>query len=83
VHFLAGASDPEWLPLRVNDLIHWHTIKRANADGFEVYRLGPIFRTVPQDWPIARVSRFKAKWGAESVPVIQGSYFRRPERYAA
>src|SRR5207245_3009451 len=39
------------------------------------------FPTLPPDWPIARTARFKTKFVSRSVPVIQGSYFMRPERY--
>jgi hypothetical protein len=82
VHFLAGASAPDALALRVNDFLHWNAILWAKGAGHEVYRLGPTFPEVPADWPIARVSRFKAKFGGRARTIVQGSRFLRPERYA-
>ena len=81
VSYLGGVSDPEYLPLRVNDFVHWSAMVWAKRAGHRYYRLGPIFPTVPEDWPIARVSRFKSKFGARSFSTIQGSLFRRPEKY--
>ncbi len=81
VSFMAGVSDPEYLPLRVNDFMHWSAIVWAKNQGYRYYRLGPIFPELPDDWPIAKVSRFKGKFGGRSVPIIQGSYFLRPEKY--
>jgi len=81
VHFAAGASDPEMLPLRTNDFVHWAAIRWARAAGHRCYRLGPVFPELPASWPLARVSRFKKKFGGRSVPVIQGSYYLRPEKY--
>ena len=43
--------------------------------------LGPIFPEHPYDWPISKVSRFKKKFGATNVTIIQGSFFCRPEKY--
>jgi hypothetical protein len=79
--YLAGASDPRLLEKRPNNFIHWRAILWARERGLTHYRLGPVFPEVPPEWPIARVSRFKSEFGARSVTVIQGSYFRRPERY--
>jgi len=79
--FLAGASDPDYLPLRVNDFLHWSAILWAKRTGLRYYRFGPIFPEVPLDWPIAQVSRFKGKFGGCSRTIIQGSYFRHPEKY--
>ena len=81
--YLGGVSDPEYLPLRVNDFLHWSAIAWAKDHGIRHYRLGPSFPEVPSDWPIARVSRFKTKFGARSVTTIQGSCFLRPEKYLA
>ncbi len=47
------------------------------------YRFGPAFPEVPDDWPIARVSRFKEKFGGQSFTTIQGSLFLKPEKYLA
>lgn len=80
-HFLGGVSDPEFLSMRVNDFLHWSAILWAKRRGLKVYRLGPIFPELPDDWPVARVSRFKGKFGGRSVPIIQGSRFRYPEKY--
>jgi hypothetical protein len=79
--YLAGVSDPELLAKRPNNLLHWLAILWARDRGLALYRFGPVFPEVPADWPIARVSHFKGQFGARSVTVIQGSYFRRPERY--
>jgi hypothetical protein len=80
--YLAGFSDPEFLPFRVNNFIHWSAMIWLKRAGVHYYRLGPAFPEVPQDWPIAKVSRFKTKFGARGVPVMQGSHFRKPEKYA-
>ena len=81
--FLAGASHPEFLPMRVNDFLHWSAIAWSRLHGLQQYRLGPFFPEVPADWPIARVSRFKTKFGGRSVPVVQGSRFIHPQKYRA
>jgi hypothetical protein len=81
MHFLAGVSDPAALPYRVNDLVHWAAIELGRQSGLCAYRLGPIFPELPRDWPVSTVSRFKRKLGGRSVPVVQGSWFRRPQRY--
>jgi len=81
LHFLAGASDPAALSLRPNDLLHWTAIEAGRALGMRCYRLGPIFPELPRAWPVSTVSRFKAKFGARSVPILQGSFFLRPEKY--
>ncbi|MCC6534004.1 MAG: GNAT family N-acetyltransferase [Burkholderiales bacterium] len=81
-NFLAGVSLPEELPNRVNDFLHWSALQWAQRAGLRRYRLGPSFPEVPAQWPIARVSRFKTKFGGSIRPVIQGSLFRRPENYA-
>ncbi|MEO7728976.1 MAG: hypothetical protein ABIS45_17120, partial [Burkholderiales bacterium] len=44
---------------------------------------GPSFPEVPKDWPIARVSKFKTKFGARPFTTIQGSLFRHPDKYLA
>ena len=80
-HFLGGVSDPAYLPMRVNDFLHWSAIVWANHQGLTHYRLGPVFPELPDDWPVARVSRFKGKFGGISYSTIQGSYFRHPEKY--
>jgi hypothetical protein len=79
--YLAGASDPDRLPLRAADFLHWSAILWAKRRGLGHYRLGPWFPEVPSEWPIARVSRFKRKFGGRSWSVIQGSRFRRPQGY--
>ncbi|MCB1738831.1 MAG: GNAT family N-acetyltransferase [Gammaproteobacteria bacterium] len=79
--FLAGVSDPEMLGYRVNDFLHYSAIELAKSLGAQRYRLGPIFPTLPLDWPVSRVSRFKKKFAGHSLPVVQGSFFRHPERY--
>jgi len=80
-NFFAGASLPEELPNRVNDFLHWSAMVWAKNAGLLRYRLGPSFPEVPADWPIARVSRFKTKFGGSSHTVLQGSLFLRPEKY--
>lgn len=81
ITFAAGVAAPESLPLRANDFLHWEAIRMAKREGFSHYRLGPIFPEVPPFWPIARVSRFKRKFGGRSVPIVQGSFFLDPSRY--
>ncbi|MBU6378571.1 MAG: GNAT family N-acetyltransferase [Gammaproteobacteria bacterium] len=71
--YLGGVSDTEFLALRPNDFIHWHAMLDLKARGISQYRLGPIFPEVPGDWPIAKVSRFKSKFGARSYPTIVAS----------
>ena len=79
--FLGGVSDPAALNLRVNDFMHFQAMLWLKGNDVNTYRLGPIFPEVPEDWPIARVSRFKRKFGGRSVTIIQGSYFLSPEHY--
>jgi hypothetical protein len=81
--FLGGVSDPDSLPMRGNDFLHWSAICWGSRQGLRRYRLGPWFPEVPATWPIAQVSRFKTKFGGKSRTIIQGSCFRRPERYRA
>ncbi|MBX9678520.1 MAG: GNAT family N-acetyltransferase [Gemmataceae bacterium] len=80
--FLAGVSHHDFLVLRVNDFVHWQGMRWLKSIGVTRYRLGPIFPELPTDWPVAEVSRFKSKFGGESYPVVQGCYFRKPNRYA-
>jgi hypothetical protein len=79
--FLAGVSDPEFLPLRVNNFVHWEAMRWMKRQGVARYRLGPTFPEVPADWPIAKVSFFKGQFGGQSFPIVQGSLFRMPEKY--
>ncbi|MCC8980659.1 lipid II:glycine glycyltransferase FemX [Bradyrhizobium acaciae] len=81
VSFLAGVSLPDAMNLRPNNFLHWNAIRWAKHSGFEVYRFGPWFPEVPRDWPISKVSLFKTKFGSRSLPIVQGSLFRRPELY--
>lgn len=81
VSFMAGASRPDCLPMRPNDLMHWAAIKWAKDHGYSNYRLGPIFPEMDREWPLSRVSRFKKKFGGRNVPTIQGSFFLKPEKY--
>ena len=80
VSFLAGVSDPDMLAMRPNDFIHWHAILEAKKAGFEAYRFGPTFPEVPSQWPIAKVSSFKGKFGGRAIPIIQGSLFLDSDR---
>lgn len=80
-NFMAGVSDPEALPMRVNDFMHWQTMLHCRSVGLGHYRLGPIFPEVPRDWTIARVSAFKAKFGGRSAVIVHGSFFLHPEKY--
>jgi hypothetical protein len=83
VSYLGGVSDPEYLPMRVNDFLHWSGMCWAKRRGCTHYRFGPAFPQLPADWPIARVSRFKEKFGADSVTTIQGSLFLQAPKYLA
>lgn len=80
-HYLGGVSDPEYLPLRVNDFLHWSAIAWAKRSGLSWYRLGPVFPELPDEWAVARVSRFKGKFGGKAHTTIQGSFFRYPAKY--
>jgi hypothetical protein len=81
VQYFAGVSHQDFLPLRVNNFLHWQAICWARNQGLRHYRLGPIFPELPDNWPVSRVSRFKGEFGASSVPLIQGSLFLKPGRY--
>lgn len=81
--FLAAASIPDFLKLRINDFLHWSAILWAKQAGLQAYRFGPVFPEAPPDWPIAKVSRFKGKFGGRSRTIIQGSLFRHPEKYVS
>jgi hypothetical protein len=81
ISYMAGVSEPEQLSTSPNDFVHWNLMMWAKTNGYSHYRLGPIFPEAPADWPIAKVSKFKSKWGGRSYTTIQGSYFRRPARY--
>lgn len=81
VSYMGGVSNPEYLHLRVNNYIHWAAIKWAKSERYLFYRLGPYFPELPDDWHISRVARFKTMFGAESIPIIQGSHFRKPNKY--
>jgi Acetyltransferase (GNAT) domain len=79
--FFAGISHPDYLGYRVNDFIHWSAMRWAASNGYQNYRLGPWFPEVPVNWDIAKRSKFKAKFGARNLTIVQASFFRRPERY--
>jgi len=79
----AGVSDPDYLRMCGNDFVLWHSILWAKQSGRDAFRFGPWFPTVDRDWAIAKVSRFKKKFGGTPRTIIQGSWFRRPERYLA
>jgi hypothetical protein len=78
---LGAVSDPRALPMRVNDFMQWSTLLWAKEAGLRFYRLGPWFPSVDPEFAIAKVSRFKKKFGGRSLTVIQGSWYRKPERY--
>jgi hypothetical protein len=80
-NFQAGFSNPEYLPLQINNLLQWEAILWAKRSGVRRYRLGPVFPELPKDWPVCKVSRFKGTFGARSYPTIQGSLFRYPQKY--
>jgi hypothetical protein len=79
--FLSLASDPDFLEYRVNDLIHWCAIRMLKSKGFSLYRLGPFFPNVPENWSIHKVSKFKTKFGNFPIPLLEGSFFREPAKY--
>lgn len=81
--FLGGVSDPDFLHLRPNDFSHWSAIRWAKSFGLAHYRLGPIFPELPEEWPVSKVSRFKAKFGGDSYTTIQGSKFLSLPKYQA
>jgi hypothetical protein len=79
--YLAGVSHHDFLPMRVNNYLHWEALRWARNHGCRRYRLGPVFPELPRDWPVSRVSRFKGEFGAASRTITQGSLFLKPERY--
>jgi lipid II:glycine glycyltransferase (peptidoglycan interpeptide bridge formation enzyme) len=81
-HFFSGVSDPAYLGSRVNDVLHWNAMVYAKQRGDRFYRLGPYFPSLPRDWPVEKVTRFKSKFGARPFSIIQGSKFLKPQRYA-
>lgn len=74
-NFFGGVSHPDYLQYRVNDFIHWEAILWAKNNGFLKYRLGPIFPSLPQEWNICKVSKFKKKLGGNSYEIMQGCYY--------
>jgi hypothetical protein len=81
--YLTNVSDPEFLPWRVNNFLHWEAMRWLRSQGVVRYRLGPVFPELPEDWPVSQVSWFKGRLGGESFTIVQGSLFRKPERYRA
>ncbi|KMJ88296.1 hypothetical protein ACH58_23310 [Achromobacter xylosoxidans] len=81
--YLGGVSTTKGLELRANDMVHWGLIRTMREEGQHCYRLGPAFPGLPDDWPIVRVSRFKTKFGARSIPLLVGSHFLQPDHYLA
>jgi hypothetical protein len=79
--FYAGASHQDYLQFRVNDFIHWSAIQWGAANDFQSYRLGPWFPEVPDHWAIAKVSKFKTKFGGSQVSSVQASFYRHPQHY--
>jgi CelD/BcsL family acetyltransferase involved in cellulose biosynthesis len=78
---------PESLALRPNDLIQWHAIRDAAAQGYQRYDFGEV---EPDQ---AGLGDFKAKWGAAPATLMryvdppstpsQGPPFTRPIRRRA
>ena len=81
-YYFAGVSDPSYLSQGVNDFLQWKAIAFLKDTGSCHYRLGPYFPGLPADWPVAKVTRFKSKFGARPFSIIQGSKFLKPKRYA-
>ena len=81
-YYFAGVSDPSYLSHGVNDFLQWEMIKFLKKMDNSHYRLGPYFPGLPPEWPVAKVTRFKSKFGARSFSIIQGSKFLKPQRYA-
>ena len=54
--------------LRPNDLLHWHAIQQACAEGFRCYDFGNV-RVGDQG-----LIQFKSKWGAEAKMIYRYSY---------
>lgn len=74
-NFFGGVSHPDYLQYRVNDFIHWEAILWAKNNSFLKYRLGPIFPSLPKEWNICKVSKFKRKLGGNSYKIVQGCYY--------
>jgi hypothetical protein len=54
--------------LRPNDLLHWHAIQQACAEGFRYYDFGNV-RAGDKG-----LIQFKSKWGAEAKKICRYSY---------
>jgi CelD/BcsL family acetyltransferase involved in cellulose biosynthesis len=54
--------------LRPNDLLHWHAIHTASAEGFRWYDFGSVNRGNQS------LAQFKTKWGAETRMIYRYSY---------
>lgn len=67
IYYLDGASSPEGLALRPNNLLHWEVIRWAVAAGIARYDMVGA--------GIASVARFKRTFGAGGVPY---TYCYRP-----
>jgi hypothetical protein len=81
-YYFAGVSDPSYLARGVNDLLQWEMLLFAKNRGDIHYRLGPYFPGLPREWPVSKVSRFKSKFGAKPLTIVQGSKFLKPLRYS-
>ncbi|HMM88267.1 lipid II:glycine glycyltransferase FemX [Bradyrhizobium sp.] len=81
-YYFAGVSDPAHLPNGVNDFLQWRAIGFLKSLGNSHYRLGPYFPSLPSDWSVSKVTRFKSKFGAQPFSIVQGSKFLKPQRYA-
>jgi CelD/BcsL family acetyltransferase involved in cellulose biosynthesis len=64
------------LGVRPNDVLQWHAIHQAAETGMEIYDFGEVGAAQ------AGLSEFKAKWGAQPVPLhayqLDGRRGRRP-----
>jgi len=67
-YYLHGASDHEYRSLMAPHLLHWETIKYAQANGYKKYDFWGIDE---QKWP--GVTRFKRGFGGREINYI-GSY---------
>ena len=61
-----GASDPEFLRLRPNNLILWTAIRRACQEGAHEFDFG---RTALEN---EGLRRFKSGWAATEIPLTYG-----------
>ncbi|MBE0534394.1 MAG: peptidoglycan bridge formation glycyltransferase FemA/FemB family protein [Phycisphaerae bacterium] len=67
VYFWKGASLQAGWPIRASNLLHWRLMQIARDAGFKRYNM--VGADLAADSSTAGITRFKAGWGGELVPV--------------